>query len=246
MTYIEGAMKDNRAVGYVRVSTEEQVSQGLSIPAQKEAIVAYARMRGLELVDVIVDAGVSGGRALGTRPGGQKLLSLLAEGRASHIIALRLDRLFRDAADCLATVETWTRKGFVLHLLDVGGNSIDTSSAAGKFMLTILAAVAEMERNLIAERIRNVLSWKRRNGKVFSHPPFGFARDGDDLVPVEAEQKALDLILDLRARGYSLRKIAKTLEARGIPTKRGGRWAAATVRKLLARAEGDALCLAKI
>ena len=240
-------MKTNWAVGYVRVSTEEQASHGLSIPAQKEAIAAYARMRGLELVEVIVDGGVSGGRPLGARPGGQRLLSLLAEGKATHIVALRLDRLFRNAADCLATVEAWTKRGYVLHLLDVGGNAIDTSSAAGKFMLTILAAVAEMERNLIAERIRNVMSWKRRNGKVFGHEPFGFARDGDNLVPVEAEQRALDLILDLRARGYSLGKIARTLEARGIPTKRGGKWAAATVRKLLARAEEkEILCPAKV
>jgi DNA invertase Pin-like site-specific DNA recombinase len=112
-------------------------------------------------------------------------------------------------------------------------------------MLTVLAAVAEMERNQIAERIRTVLRWKRKNAKVFGHAPFGFAREGDDLIPVEAEQRALELILDLRARGYSLRKIARTLEARGIPTKRGGRWAAATVRKLLARAEEGALCAAR-
>jgi DNA invertase Pin-like site-specific DNA recombinase len=169
---------------------------------------------------------------------------MLAEGQVMHIIALRLDRLFRNAADCLATVENWTKRGYVLHLLDVAGNSIDTNSPAGKFMITILAAVAEMERNLIAERIRNVLRWKRRNGKVFGHEPFGFSRDGDNLVPIEAEQRALELILELRARGYSLHKIARTLEARGIPTKRGGRWAAATVRKLLARAE-EALCGAK-
>jgi DNA invertase Pin-like site-specific DNA recombinase len=170
---------------------------------------------------------------------------LLAEGKASHIIALRLDRLFRNASDCLQTVEIWSKRGYVLHLLDVAGNSIDTNSSAGKFMLTVLAAVAEMERNQIAERIRTVLRWKRKNGKVFGHVPYGFARDGDALVPVEAEQKTLELISELRASGYSLRKIARTLEARGIPTKRGGRWAAATVRKILARAEGELLCLAK-
>jgi DNA invertase Pin-like site-specific DNA recombinase len=238
-------MKTNKALAYIRVSTEEQASHGLSIPAQKEALESYARLRGLEIAEFIIDAGVSGGRPLGARPGGQKLLSLLAEGKASHIIALRLDRLFRDAADCLATVEAWTKRGYVLHLLDVGGNAIDTSSAAGKFMLTILAAVAEMERNLIAERIRNVLNWKRRNGKTYGHAPYGYARDGDDLIPVEAEQRALELIVDLRARGYSLRKIARILEARGIPTKRGGKWAAATVRKLLARAEEEVLCLAR-
>jgi DNA invertase Pin-like site-specific DNA recombinase len=242
--YIEGEMKTNKALAYIRVSTEEQAVHGLSIPAQKEALESYARLRGLEIAEFIVDAGISGGRPLGTRPGGQKLLAMLAEGQVTHIIALRLDRLFRNAADCLATVENWTKRGFILHLLDVAGNSIDTNSAAGKFMLTVLAAVAEMERNQIAERIRTVLRWKRKNGKVFGHPPFGFVRDGDALVPVEAEQRALDLILELRARGYSLHKIARTLEARGIPTKRGGKWAAATVRKILARAE-EALCLAK-
>jgi DNA invertase Pin-like site-specific DNA recombinase len=243
--YIEGGMKTNKALAYIRVSTEEQASHGLSIPAQKEALESYARLRGLDIAEFIVDAGVSGGKPLGARPGGQRLLALLAEGGASHVVVLRLDRLFRNASDCLATVEAWTKRGYVLHLLDVGGNAIDTSSAAGKFMLTILAAVAEMERNLIAERIRTVLRWKRNNGKVFGHVPYGFARDGDNLVPVEAEQKTLELIFELRARGYSLHKIARTLEARGIPTKRGGRWAAATVRKLLARAEEEALCLAR-
>jgi len=227
---------DNRALGYVRVSTEEQGSQGLSIPAQRAAIDAYCRMRGLDLVDIIEDVGISASKPLGTRPGGKKLLELLAGRRASHVVVVRLDRAFRSASDCLTNVEAWTKKGIVLHLLDVAGNTIDTCSPSGKFMLTILAAVAEMERSLIAERTRNVLRWKRENGEVYGPEPWGYRREGKRLVPAEDELRVLGIVKELRRAGASLRQICRELEAAGIPTKRGGRWAPETIAKMLARA----------
>ena len=73
---------------------------------------------------------------------------------------LKLDRMFRNAGDCLATVEAWDRAGVALHVVDLGGNAIDTTSAAGRFMLVVLAGAAEMERNLIRERTKAALAVK--------------------------------------------------------------------------------------
>ena len=78
---------------------------------------------------------------------------------------MKLDRGFRNAGDCLATVERWERSGIALHVVDLGGNAIDTTSAAGRFMLVVLAGAAEMERNLTRERTRSALAGKRANGQ---------------------------------------------------------------------------------
>ncbi len=106
-------------------------------------------MRNLDLVEIVADPGVSGGKPLASREGGQRLLAALQHrGGARSVVMLKLDRMFRNAGDCLATVEAWERSGIALHVVDLGGNAIDTTSAAGRFMLVVLAGAAEMERNL--------------------------------------------------------------------------------------------------
>ena len=136
---------------------------------------------------------------------------------------LKLDRMFRDAGHCLATVETWDRAGVVLHVVDLGGNAIDTTSAAGRFMLVVLAGAAEMERNLIRERTRSALAVKRASGKRISRTPYGYdlGPDGTTLVRSPEEQAVIRDVLAMRDGGLSFEKIASTLTDRGIPTKRG-------------------------
>ena len=107
----------------------------------------------------------------------------------------------------------------------------------GRFFLTIMAGVAEMERNLIGERTKIALQHKRRNGKVYGPEPFGYRREGEDLLPDPQELKALELMRRLRGEGWSYRAIAKELRRRRVPTKAGGRWEAMTVKKILDRAE---------
>jgi len=224
-----------KAIGYVRVSTEEQVTEGVSLDAQAERIRAYCQLNGLELVGIIAEEGVSAGKPLAEREGGQELLQALKADGIRHVVALKLDRLFRDAIDCLTVVQEWDRAGIALHLLDQGGQAVNTQSAMGRFFLTILAAIAEMERNLIGERTKTALRYKKQNGKVYAPTPFGYQRDGEDLRPDPRELRALELMKKLRAQGYSYRAIAKELRRRRIPTKRGGRWEAETVRYMLNR-----------
>ncbi len=226
----------DKAIGYARVSTEEQAAEGVSLAAQAERIRAYCQLARLELVDLVAEEGVSAGRPLAEREGGRRLLAAVQSGEIKHVVALKLDRLFRDAIDCLTVVRDWDRAGVALHLVDQGGQAINTQSAMGRFFLTIMAGVAEMERNLIGERTKLALRYKRKNGKVYGPEPYGYRRNGEDLIPVAEELEALALMQRLRAKGKSYREIAEELRRRGVPTKTGGRWEAMTVKKILDRA----------
>jgi site-specific DNA recombinase len=225
------------AIAYVRVSTEEQVTEGVSVEAQIAAVRAYATLRGLELVDVVVDAGVSAGKPLADRVGGAIVLDAVKRRKVRAVVAVKLDRVFRNAGDCLTTTEGWDRAGVALHLVDMGGQAIDTSSAMGRFFLTVMAGAAEMERNLIRERTTSAMAHKRSKGERVGAVPYGFtlATDGVTLEPHDDEQRALALIQTLRAGGMSVRAIVDHLEAHGVGA-RGTRWHQTTVTRLLARA----------
>jgi DNA invertase Pin-like site-specific DNA recombinase len=212
-----------KAIGYTRCSTNEQADSGLGLDVQAERIKAYCTMRNLELLDTITDAGVSGGKPLATRDGGQRLLTELREQKAEAVVMLKLDRMFRNAGDCLTTVERWEKSGVALHVIDLGGNAIDTTSAAGRFMLVVLAGAAEMERNLTRERTRSAMAVKRSNGQRVGTVPYGYdlAADGDALIPNDREQAVIADIHAMRLRGMKLQEIADLLTERGVPTKTG-------------------------
>ncbi len=152
---------------------------------------------------------------------------------------LKLDRLFRNAGDCLATVERWERKNIALHVVDLGGNAIDTTSAAGRFMLVVLAGAAEMERNLTRERTKSAMAVKRSNGQRVGTIPYRFdlANDGATLIPNEPEQAVIADVKEMRARGMKLQKIAADLTARKVPTKTGKSawWTHQAVARILSR-----------
>ena len=128
---------------------------------------------------------------------------------------LKLDRGFRDAGDCLNTVDQWECAGIAPHVIDLGGNAIDTTSAAGQwFMLVVLAGAAEMEANLTRERTP-ALAVKKANGERVGAIPYGsdLAADGHTLTPNETEQAVIADIQAMRAGGMKLEKIADTLSA---------------------------------
>jgi len=222
------------AIGYVRVSTVEQASEGVSLEAQQRAVEAYCAMKGLQLLDVVVDAGVSAGKALATREGGARIVSALASRKASHVIAYKLDRLFRDAADCLEQTAQWDKKSVALHLVDMGGQAIDTSTAMGRFFLTVIAGAAEMERNLIRERTRAALAHKREKGeRISGKAPFGYRFVDGMVVECEREQRAYQLIVEMRRDGWTQQRIANELAARGAVNREGNAITRRTVGKIL-------------
>lgn len=220
-----------KAIGYVRVSTEEQAAGGVSLAAQYEAITAYCSMRGFDLVRVVKDPGVSAGKPLADRPGGARLVKHLKRGH--QVVALKLDRLFRDCADCLTTATTWERRDIALHLLDLGGQAVDTSTAMGRFFLTVMAGAAEMERNLVRERTRTAMQHKKRQGQRVGQIPYGKKLGaGDQLVDDQHEQHVIRRIRRWRKDGASIRLIARMLNDNDIKP-RGKKWHATTVARIL-------------
>ena len=226
------AKRTTKAVGYVRVSTGKQ---DLSLEAQEERLQAYCKHAGLDLVEIIKERAVSGKVKLAKRPEGSRIAKLTAAG-VHHVVCLKLDRLFRSAVDALTVVEAWDESGIALHLVDMGGQSINTGSSMGKMMLTMLAGFAEFERNAISDRTTAAISHLRKHGSVYNHVPYGFRADGDTLVEDRSEQAVIADMREWKRSGLSYNRIAAHMNARGIPSKTGAAWAAQTVYGILNRA----------
>lgn len=227
--------ENTSALGYIRVSTQEQATQGVSLDAQRERIKAYCLMSGLDLVDVIADEGVSGTVSLADREGGRQLTQTVEKRNSpvTHVVALKLDRLFRDAGNALEQTKAWDKAGITLHLIDMGGTALSSTGAVGRMMLTMMAAFAELERNLIAERTTAAMRHMKRNKAVYSPTPLGFTRNGDALVSNLNEMNTVTRIQTLRTDGATLGKIADTLNSEQVPTKQGGSWFPSTVSYIL-------------
>jgi site-specific DNA recombinase len=223
-----------KAVGYCRVSSQEQIN-GTSLETQRNQIEAYATMKGIDLVDLFSDEGVSGSKPMADRPEGSKLTALVDCGDVQAVIIVKLDRGFRSVVDCLQSVDAWERRHIALHIVDLGGNSIDTTSPAGRFMLTVLSAAGEMERGMINDRCNSGRKARKAQGMRIGEIPFGFDLDSvtHKLVINEEEQKAITLAQDLKAQGYSNRAIARELDRREVPTKKRGTWTHVQVASLL-------------
>lgn len=241
MTRKTKAGKSASVLGYVRVSSQEQADNGQSLEAQAERITAYCSLRNLDLVDLVVDAGVSGGTPINSRDGGRKVLEALKNGQASGVVAVKLDRLFRSASDCLATVDSWDKAGVALHLVDMGGQTLDTSTSTGKMFLTMMAGFAEFERAIIGERTSAVLQSKKARGEATGGAiAYGFrlASDGVRVEKNASEQATIKRALELDAEGLSLRAIASALEAEGMFSRSGKPFAAQQIKNMLLAAEG--------
>lgn len=226
------------AICYVRCSSTEQVESGLGLADQEARCRAYAQMRGLAVVEVVADPGVSGARALETRPGGRRVLALTSGRRPAvrHVIALKLDRCFRSAADALAVTAGWNKRNVTLHMVDFGGSSLDLSSATGRMFLTVAAGFAELERGLCAERTRAALAVKRGRGEYTGGaPPFGYRAVRGKLVEDQEEQEVLALICELRGEGLSFNAIAGALNAREAPNRGAATWRKERVFRLWRR-----------
>jgi len=214
---------NSKAVGYVRVSTQEQARSGISIPDQEQRIRDYCTARKLELVEIYRDSGVSAGVKLSNRPTGHNLLACLQNG-VCNVVAVKLDRLFRNTVECLETVVEWDNQDKALHLIDFGGAALDTKSAMNKTFLTMTAAFAELERELTRERILSAhryiaLEGKWKGGRL----PLGYRyhdRESKDYTP-EIDPDTAPLVrfmFESKANGWSNAAILRGLAEKGYKT----------------------------
>ena len=229
--YISTMSEQPKAIAYVRVSTTEQATDGVSLDAQRSRISAWCTANGYELAAVHVDAGLSGSKAH-NRPALQLALTEACRAKAA-LVVYSLSRLARSTKDAIAISERLDKSGADLVSLS---EQIDTTTAAGKMVFRMLAVLAEFERDLISERTSTAMQHKRSRGEYTGGlEPYGWRRatNSDRLEPCLAEQAIAQEAASLRDAGLSLRAIGGRLEAEGRRPRGGGRWHAKTVRDLL-------------
>lgn len=195
-----------KAIGYIRVSTEDQAREGISLDNQEAKIKAYATLNGLDLTEIIKDAGISG-KTL-NRPGIAKVLKMIEAREIEAIIVYKLDRLSRKTLDNLTLIESFDSNGIAFHSIM---EKIDTKSAQGRFFLTILSALAQMERDLIAERTRDALAHKKTKREWTGRIPFGYRVEDSHLVEDPEAMKTIQKAKRMKTDGKSIRAISEAL-----------------------------------
>jgi DNA invertase Pin-like site-specific DNA recombinase len=208
-----------QAVGYVRVSTEEQARDRVSLSAQRAKLEAYGLVKDWTLLKVIRDEGYSAKHL--KRPGLEELLALVTSRQVDAVLVYKLDRLTHSVADLDKLIKLFDRHQVALVSLE---ESLDATTATGRLMMNLLASVSQWEREVIGERTRDALQRLKAQGKRYCHT-------------VHADAEAIALMHQLRAQGYPYARIAEHLNQAGIPTAQGQPWQAMVVWGIVRRTQ---------
>jgi DNA invertase Pin-like site-specific DNA recombinase len=222
---------------YSRTSTHLQDS---SSEQQEQLLSQFCQRKGYVEIVNLIDTDVSGGKLILERPAGSKLSQIR---KGDVIICAKHDRMFRSLKDAVNTISDWFELGVSIYFLNLGETPIDMKTPHTKFMLYMMMATAELEKDTISERTVKNLKFRKENGKTYSSAPYGYDNIGErgsngkiiegKLIANEAEQKIISYIKELKIFGMSLGAIATELNSRSTPSKKGGRWTAKTVRDVL-------------
>lgn len=216
---------------YTRVSTEDQAREGVSLEAQRDSCEAMAKALSLPVAEAIEDAGKSAKDL--DRPGVQRALGEVEAGRVAGLIVYKLDRLTRSRRDLEDLLDRFAKAG--AGLISVS-EKLDTSSPMGRFFVAMLGAIAQWERETIAERVQMGMNHRRAQGGFLGGPPPA----GLQAVPAEGGGKRLVVdetwgpvvqsVWPQLAGGSSLAQVAAALNAAHLPGSK--RWSPASVRKI--------------
>jgi|TARA_X000001388_G_scaffold71514_1_gene61333 DNA invertase Pin-like site-specific DNA recombinase len=223
----------NNIYGYVRVSSEQQVTDGSSLEEQKRIINEFVLAKFERPVDkFFVDAGVSGMKDLVERPGSRELTDVM--DYHDVIVTTKLDRLARSFIEMVNMIPTLEETGITLYFCEMFGDipvvlpkekestglaaKLDMSRINNRNLVATLAQFAEFERDMIRSRLSaGKIAWAEKGYSIGGHVPFGYKKEYEDhgsrrhtkLVPIPEEQAVLKTIYALRDRGLGARKIAK-------------------------------------
>jgi len=209
-----------KALLYARVSTMIQVEDGVSLDVQERTLMQAREMYGFSEGELVREEGRSGKNVTG-RPKLIDALKRLDRGDADALIVTRIDRLARSTKDFLDIVDRANKNEWRLILLDL---NLDTSTYQGRFVVTIMSALAEMERGIIAERSKDIHKDRRDRGIVW----------GEDMGPkMFIPPRVREQVLIHRSRGMSYQGIADALNVQGLVASRGGSWYGSSVKNVL-------------
>lgn len=187
-----------RTAVYIRVSKDEQVKHGFSIPAQKAGLTLFCEQNGYQIVDFYIDEGVSARKKTGIRKEFVRLIHDVEEGKIDHIVFKCIDRWFRNIKEYYKTQEVLDRKGVTWECSE---EEYDTTTRAGKMKLNLFLMLAEDESDRTSERIRYVFDNKIKNKEAIlgSHAlPFGFKNERiDGVLRTVVDKEKAHIVYDL-------------------------------------------------
>lgn len=213
-----------RVAGYIRVSTDEQAKEGYSLDAQRDKLINFCKSQDWTLVEIYVEEGKSAKDL--NRPELQRMLSDAQNDRYDVVLVYRLDRLTRSVMDLYKLLQTFEEHNIKFKSAT---EIYDTTTAMGKLFITIVAALAQWERENLSERVRFGMEELVRGGKWPGGPvPYGYVWDGENMHIVPEEARILRELRRLYMSGEGLGSTAKALNARGL-LRRGNTWSAQSV-----------------
>lgn len=218
-----------KIIGYVRVSTQDQSDNGISLETQEAKIQAYAELNGCDHIIFFSDPGISG-KDIAHREGLQAALETIEKGDA--LVVYSLSRLSRSTKDTIEIAEALDKKGADLVSIS---EKIDTTTAAGKMVFRMLAVLSEFERDQVSERTKVAMGHKKAKGERVGGIPYGLTLmdDGKTFAPVPQEMAVIEQAKTLRSKGHSFRTIAAKLQMRGHVSRTGKCFFAAQVRRMI-------------
>ena len=218
-----------RVALYTRVSTEDQAREGFSLDAQLDRLQKYAEAQDWQIVDAYIDEGHSGRTT--RRPQYQRMLA--EQERWDTILVLKMDRIHRNSRNFMAMMDALTRdgKGFASVT-----ESLDTSTAMGRFVMDIIQRIAQLESEQIGERVFVGMEQKAKTsgGSLGKPAPFGYVYGPDRrLVPVPEEVPHVLALFEGFAAGRNKQALADALNEQGVPTRRNTVWTVWNVTGIL-------------
>lgn len=222
-------MAMEKALGYVRISKEEEGS--VSLEYQRAEIERYAAREGYSLVGIEADEGISG-KTIEARPAVKRVLGAVDEKLIDAVIVFRSDRMSRDGMESLQIEKLFLKRG-VAYLSVTEGNLTAGDNADDEFMRFVRAGLNQRERKVIAMRTKTALAHKKTKGEPMGRAPYGWTYQDGNLVEEPSEQEVIERMTWLKAKGYSTRRIVDTLKADGIKTRKGTAFGQTQVVRIL-------------
>jgi DNA invertase Pin-like site-specific DNA recombinase len=217
-----------RAAIYTRVSTEDQAKEGFSLDAQLDKLRSYCNARDWEIGGEYIDDGYSGRNI--KRPAYAKMIKEIESW--DLLLVIKMDRIHRNSKNFMTMMEylKTEEKEFVSM-----SESLDTSTAMGRFVMDIIQRIAQLESEQIGERVYIGMEQKARTsgGVLGFNIPYGYYYSSGFFSINQEEAIVVQNIYTWYRNGNSMGEIAKMLTNAKVPTKKGGLWAKKTISKIL-------------
>ncbi|MFH1014143.1 MAG: recombinase family protein [Thermoplasmatota archaeon] len=220
--------KNVRAALYTRVSTEDQAKEGFSLDAQIDKLKAYCKARDWNVAGEYIEDGYSGRNI--RRPAYTRLVNEIDQWDV--LLVMKMDRIHRNSKNFMMMMEELKKHGKEFVSMT---ESLDTSTAMGRFVMDIIQRIAQLESEQIGERVYSGMEQKARvnGGHLGFNIPYGYDYVNGTLIINEDESRTVDHIFNQYEQGLSMARISEILNEQRIPTKQKRTWGRQTVSNIL-------------